>query len=563
MTFAFCGPPNTAGSVQRGVTEWIIVNSLTSRSQLMLTQTWPLFVKLWLNECFGSKLDASRRKPQFALACEVERLEDRTLLSVSSIASLTTMNKSSQTGEKPQSKVWEHDGHFYTAVKQGSNTAVLRLDGETWSPVLNLASGAYSADVKVDGDLVHILLEKGKSSKLVSLQYVESSGSYEFWSVRPQLANLNLNGAETATIDIDSTGRMWVAYDSKDKIVVQYSDGPYTQWSGPIVIAQGIKSDDITAITALPNGTIGVFWSNQKTKHFGFKTHVDGTDPTKWSADEVPGLQSAVNIGKGMADDHMNLAVGSDGTLYVAMKTSYDSNSQVGIGLLVRRPNGTWDKIYSIDATGTRPSLQILEATDTMIVAYRNTDGKGPIYYRESKLSEISFGEEKVLISQSSANNVSSAKSISGTHAVFIAGGGSKVYSAMLGTSGSSLQSNLAASSAQNTQLGSLTPSGAIDDKTPTFTWTAAPNANEYELVVTAVEMGTEVIRTRTNSTSYTATVPLLSGNYRALLKATFAGGSRSDWATEEFSIIDDSNADLFFTALNTVQDASLLGQLV
>ena len=57
----------------------------------------------------------------------------------------------------------------------------------------------------------------------------------------------------------------------------------------------------------------------------------------------------------GMSDDHLNVAVAADGTLYAAVKTGYDSSSQPKIAFLVRRPNGSWDDLYEVDSSGTRP----------------------------------------------------------------------------------------------------------------------------------------------------------------------------------------------------------------
>ena len=57
-----------------------------------------------------------------------------------------------------------------------------------------------------------------------------------------------------------------------------------------------------------------------------------------------------------MADDHLNVAVAVDGTLYAAVKTSYDTAGQTKIALLVRRPSGVWDNLYEIDQAGTRRS---------------------------------------------------------------------------------------------------------------------------------------------------------------------------------------------------------------
>ena len=154
-------------------------------------------------------------------------------------------------------------------------------------------------------------------------------------------------------------------------IVVYYSDSPYATWSGPITLATGIiANDDIAVVTALP-GKIGVFWGNENTsvQRFGFRTHIDGTDPGTWTADEVPASQSAVNgVGTGMADDHMNVAVASDGTLYAAVKTSYDTAGYPRMALLVRRPAGTWDNLYGLDEAGTRPIVLLDEANGVLTV---------------------------------------------------------------------------------------------------------------------------------------------------------------------------------------------------
>ena len=129
--------------------------------------------------------------------------------------------------------------------------------------------------------------------------------------------------------------------------MVFYSDYPYTSFTGPIFLAANILEDDITAVTALPAlHAVGVLWSNQRTQRFGFRVHRDGDPPdaSAWFADEVPASQSALHIGGGMADDHLNVAVASDGTLFAAIKTSYNSSSAPLVGLLVRRPNGPTPK---------------------------------------------------------------------------------------------------------------------------------------------------------------------------------------------------------------------------
>jgi hypothetical protein len=178
----------------------------------------------------------------------------------------------------------------------------------------------------------------------------------------------------------------------------------------------------------MPGGSIGVMWSNQKTDRFGFRLHQDVAAPGTWSTAEVPASQSALNKGGGMADDHINLAVASNGTLYAAVKTSYDSSSYPKIALLVRRPSGVWDNLYQVDTSGTRPIVMLNEAAGKLIVAYTSSDSGGNIYYKESSMHTIAFGSRGTLIS-GSLNNVSSVKGTFGDEVVAIAAGGSKVKS--------------------------------------------------------------------------------------------------------------------------------------
>ncbi len=367
--------------------------------------------------------------------CRFEQLEDRRLLSIN-LTALNDTSISGNTGEKPQSKVWMHDDTWFSALARSGGTWVSRLDGPDWTPILRLSTSSFLTDVKATGDVTHILLEKDDGSKLASVQYVPGSpGTYEFWSPRPSLADIALSSdAETATIDVDSTGRMWVASDARTDVEVRFSDFPYATWSNPITVASSIGSDDISVITALPDDSIGVLWSDQRSDRFGFRVHDDGAAPGNWSADEVPASQSAQNVGGGMADDHLNVAVASDGTLYAAVKTSFDSGGFTKIGLLVRRPSGNWDPMYEVDTRGTRGVVILNEAQDQLLVAYRDRDSSGPIVYRETALSSINFGAKQTLIPGSSMNNVSSTKQNFTSEVVAIAAGSGTLRGVLLST---------------------------------------------------------------------------------------------------------------------------------
>ncbi|WP_407316560.1 LamG-like jellyroll fold domain-containing protein [Isoptericola halotolerans] len=318
------------------------------------------------------------------------------------------------TGEKPQSKLWYAHGTWWAVLASASTTPagtwVWRYDHGTWTNVTLVASRSdVRADVKKVGDVVHAVLH-GPSSSLVSLEHDASSNTYVPWSQRPDATQLSLPTSETATIDVDSAGRLWLASDTTSTVQVRWSDAPYETFSAPITIASGITDDDLAVVTAMPSGRIGVLWSNQSTERFGFRTHVDGTNPQSWTADERPAEDSALAVGDGMADDHLNVAVGADGTLYAAVKTSYDSSSATTIGLLVRRPSGSWDPLYEVDRRGTRPVVVLDEEVAALRVLYTASEQLDDILEKVVPLDDIDFSNGADVVLDGAYNNVTSAK---------------------------------------------------------------------------------------------------------------------------------------------------------
>ena len=308
-------------------------------------------------------------------------------------------------GEKPQSKVWEYAGKWWCvfptdnvgASSQG--TWLWRLDDDHWTEILKLSSEVNTkSDAKRVGGVTHILIHDS-DPQLASVEYVPATMTYQFWSQRPANVDISLPGSEIASIDIDSQNRMWLATENSSNARVHYSDFPYSSWTGPIDIGS-LASDDITVVTAFNDSTIGVLWSDQDAEEFKFRFHHDGDDPNTWSSQEIAAS------GNLFADDHMNVASYSDGTLYAAIKTSTDF-----LGLLIRRPNGTWDEPYIIDGhfIGTRPVVLLNEVTEKVSVVYQEKNGENPIVYRESPISSINFGPRTTLI-DGAYSNVSSTK---------------------------------------------------------------------------------------------------------------------------------------------------------
>ena len=322
---------------------------------------------------------------------------------------LTRIVISTTTADKPQSKVWRHDGRWWTVLASTNITPAgtwlwrLGTDGR-WTNVLRLsASTTARVDVKPVGELAHVFLFDLGASALVSVEYDAGAQTYALWAVRPTATPLALSTSETATVDTDTTGRLWLATELGSTISVYYSDFPYTAFEGPVSIAH-VNSDDISVIFAVPTPApprVGIFWSNQSTQRFGFRLHVDGADPLVWSPDELPAQQSALQLGAGMADDHMNVKVGTDGTLYVAVKTGYDTLGFPLVSLLVRRPFGTWDDLYFVDDVGSRPIVLLNEPADLLRVAYQATTDAGDVLFRDSLVSAIGFGPRQTLMTGS------------------------------------------------------------------------------------------------------------------------------------------------------------------
>ncbi|MEI6949909.1 T9SS type A sorting domain-containing protein [Paraflavisolibacter sp. H34] len=340
-----------------------------------------------------------------------------------STATLAGVSVGKHTGEKPQAKVWRHDGRWWCVLPTSSDTKIFRLDGTSWTPMLSVySSNSGRADCWVVGDVVHILLFRGASttSYLVSVQYDSNLKTYKLWSLRTSRVALSFgSGAETATLAMDGTGRLWIASCGTSDVNVRWSAAPYSSWSSEIKLATNVADDDICTITTLP-GKIGVLWSNQNTRRFYFRTHSDGASPATWSPEELPAIESVKdNVGLGLADDHLNIVPAADGTLYCAVKTGFDRDDYPTLALLVRRPAGTWDPLYPVTVNtssthnGTRPVVLLNEALGKIKVVYTSVENGGDILYKESPLSNISFGATKTLLSGNYNNATSTHQTYS------------------------------------------------------------------------------------------------------------------------------------------------------
>ncbi len=326
-------------------------------------------------------------------------------------------------GHKPQSRVWRYNNTWWAVFSTNASGAssagtwLWKLEGTTWMEVQKLSTSTnVKADVKPLGDMVYVLLLDGSnptSGKLASVQFSgETYGA-------PVISDVfSMSGPmEIATLDIDSNQRMWVSTsNAANGVRVYYSDSPYSSWNGPITLeAANVWDDDQTAIVALPGiNRVGVLWGNQYNRVFKFFVHQDGADPSTWTTEIPPYNPDWQNLGSGnptygVADDHINLSVASDGTLYAAVKTSYDTAGYPKMALEVRRPDGVWDDLYGVDKSGTRPNILLDEVHGYLTYIYTSNEGYNSIVYRQSTTQDINFTARTTLRS-GAFNDVTSLK---------------------------------------------------------------------------------------------------------------------------------------------------------
>jgi hypothetical protein len=273
----------------------------------------------------------------------------------------------SATRDKPQSKLWHAHGRWWAWLPVPGGSAVWKRTDDGWQrddeAAAALAALPGQADVWADDDGVRAVLVEPDRLTLVALQYDRRCDGYCVASTHScPLGDVASAGdaTETATLARDGTGRWWVAYDRAARICVRaFDDGPNGTWSEPVTLGEPTKADDLCAAAALP-GRIGIVWSDQLHDAVYFAAHRDGDAVDAWQVPEV------VEQGRRTADDHLNLAVGGDGTLFVASKNSVDQVGEPQLVLRVRRPNGTWQNLpyadVTVDQLPSRPIVLLNQA---------------------------------------------------------------------------------------------------------------------------------------------------------------------------------------------------------
>ncbi|UCE01745.1 MAG: hypothetical protein JSW67_10770 [Candidatus Latescibacterota bacterium] len=312
-----------------------------------------------------------------------------------------------RTGEKPQSKLFHHDGSWWTAVHGPSGIGIYEKQGNLWQ-LTTLLGGSGKTDVKISGNDLFVLAFSS-DPELYKLAW---DAVQRDWDLLPgfPVSVPQIQGAEALVLEQDSTGRLWYVGEGESLIQAYHSLASHLEWSNtPIILRTGVNEDDIASVVAFGGDKIGVFWSDQVRDEFGFRVHHDGDPLTQWDSAEV------VSSGFRLADDHVNLAFDSNGRVYAVTK---DDSDRVSVHR--RTPGGTWSTAFDVlGGPANHPSVMVSEADGLVYVLYTDWNGAPlRISYCVSSMGSLVFGEPTTLISSA----VSDVDDVSGTKQLLPAG---------------------------------------------------------------------------------------------------------------------------------------------
>jgi hypothetical protein len=313
---------------------------------------------------------------------------------------------SAPTGQKPQSKLWYNDGlwwgSLYNRVSKRYEIYRFNWSANTWSTTGTAidARTKSMADAMWSGNKLYIVSAvppgtKGDIGiKVMRYSYNTGTKTYAMDTGFP-FSVINLT-VETAVMDQDTQGKLWLTYASGNKVYVTHTIANDTTWLMPFVLpvtgASNLDTDDISTLVSF-NSRIGVMWSNQNDDSVYFAYHVDGQPDNAWVLN--PALQ-----GPKYADDHINikaLQADASGQVFAVVKTSLnDVSGDIGrplILLLTLDNTGSWSRrtFATVGDNHTRPIL-LLDNENRQVYIFATvqygSQTSGAIYYKQASLDD-------------------------------------------------------------------------------------------------------------------------------------------------------------------------------
>jgi hypothetical protein len=316
--------------------------------------------------------------------------------------SSTIPTPTAPTSEKPQSKLWFHDGLWWAVMYDPATSfyRIFKLDPTTNAWVATSAAvdtrENIGNDAKWDGQRLYVLSHARATSATGAAyvrRYTYDAATKEY--TRVATTQIHAGGANAMVLDKDTTGVLWATWTSAGKVFVTHTTTDDATWRAayvlPVPEATGLSTamPEIASVVAY-GGKIGIMWSDQNRWAYRFASHVDGAPDTAWTV--TTPLRSPE-----ISDDHMNIkAIEGDpsGSVFAAVKTSLNAPDEPMMILLVLRPNGTWAQhtVFNVVDQHTRPLVLInQEARRVHVFATAPCCVGGNVYVKTANLDDIAF----------------------------------------------------------------------------------------------------------------------------------------------------------------------------
>ncbi len=319
---------------------------------------------------------------------------------------------SEPTAKAGESKLWWHDGRWWAVLynPDSGDYEIYWLDqnNQEW-----METGVFvderehaRADVLWDEQAQKLYIashykqsnpsQTGDMNKWGRLyRYSYNGSTYTLDNGFPVFVNQSVT--EKLVLEKDSTGRLWVAFDSRQagsnvyQIYANATDGNDQNWGTEFVLpVPGVTviMDDIATVVAFEddNGPqIGVIWSNQDDGNFYLATHPDGAGVQDgWALDN--GFTAAIPY---PSDDHLDVALTPTGQLLVVFKTETTIPTDPLIALVAREHNGDYSlhPVSAGNSQDTRPIVVVDEAANQAIVYMSTKSGGGQLCYNQTQIT--------------------------------------------------------------------------------------------------------------------------------------------------------------------------------
>ena len=320
------------------------------------------------------------------------------------------------TAEKPQSKLWFHDGSwwgmlFRPSKASGGKFTIHRLDlaTQTWvdTGVAADTREGVRLDALSDGNKLYVASSRGTANASLNRKVRVWGYTYDAvaraYTLDPGFpVDLADGEVQEVVIDRDGTGTLWATFVLNGRVMVSHTTGTASQWVTPYVLPVGlaaiVKSQpegDQSGIVRFGGNKVGIMFSSQVDPTgldvMYWATHVDGTSDQSWN------LTQAL-AGHKLADEHINLKALPNGDpagqVLAAVKTSLRASNQMLVDVLRLGTDGTWTshEYGTVTDKQTRPLLQIdIDHRQVYVFATSPCCRGAVIYMKASSLDNLSF----------------------------------------------------------------------------------------------------------------------------------------------------------------------------